>query len=157
MEKCLKGETSCSTEVDSAVGEGRHYLNEMDAASSKAKAKLGRHTEERNEVQAERLTLKAQWANIEQEADKLEEVAHAAQARAAELRATARELLGKEAELLKREDMCWTNINIQEGRLNHLEECQQTLRSRLENIDQLEGPVSRSVALILSYTFPGKA
>lgn len=67
LEECLEGKTSSSTEADSIVAEGRHCLDNLDAASSKAKAELEHHAKECDEVEAKQQALKAQPVNTEQE------------------------------------------------------------------------------------------
>jgi hypothetical protein len=105
----LEGNASSSaaggTEADSIVEEGHQNLNKLDATHSKATTELKRHVEEHDVVQAEQLVLKTQQQNAEKEADDLEEKAGVAWAR-------ARELRGKEAELLKRSDVCRGNIGV---------------------------------------------
>jgi SMC interacting uncharacterized protein involved in chromosome segregation len=131
------------------------YLSKLDdAAHSKATTELKRHAEERDGVQAEQLLalkiIQRARQDAGKEAAELEEKARAARAR-------ERELHGKEAELAKRAEMYRENIRVLEGRLKQLQECRQTMKSRLESISQREDKLlAQSIARILAYSFPGK-
>jgi hypothetical protein len=52
LEERHEGKTSSSIEAYSIVGEGRQYLNKLDAAHSKATAELKRQAEEHDDAQA---------------------------------------------------------------------------------------------------------
>lgn len=126
----LESQTSTSTEAD-ATKEYRHCLDDLGIASSQARAALGRHNDEVDKAQRQ------------QEMEGQE---------AAKLEARAKEHRLKEAESLERSNESRANAKIEEDRLKQLEECEQVVRTLLENV---EDPVSRGIALILAYTVPG--
>lgn len=149
----LEGDTSSSIEANSVMEEGHQQLGELDTARSMTVAELKRHAEERDEAQAKYQPLKMEQQNAAKEARDFEEKARSFQEEARVAWAREKELLGKEEELLKNIEFCRGHIKTLEARLEQLEECRRNMKAQLEDIGQLEDPVSRGVKLILKYSF----